>query len=136
MLLVVHIDEESIKVAVDRMVQEVQQAMMKQYVLSGVSKILCDELEDYNTIAQSNNHFLIVLPEVTPEKLPALTNRLRWVVSDQMGVTLRIGSAALPDDGATLEGLTEKAILAMDSEVERPPQPQRSAAEQGLQSGP
>lgn len=135
MLLVVGIDEESIKVAVDRMVQEVQQAMMKQYVLSGVSKILCDELEDYNTIAQSNNHFLIVLPEITPERLPALTNRLCRVVSDQMGVTLRIGAAALPDDGATLEGLTEKAIRAMDSEVEQSPQPQRSAAEQGLQRG-
>ena len=134
MLLVVHIEEESIKVAVNRMVQEVQQAMMKQYVLSGVSKMLCDELEDYNIIAQTNNRFMILLPEITPEKLPALTNRLRQVVSERMGVTLRIGAAALPEDAVTLEGLTEKAIRAMDSELERPPQPQGSAAEPGLHS--
>jgi hypothetical protein len=134
MLLVVHIEEASIKVAVDRMVQDVQQAMMKQYVLSGVSKMLCDELEDYNTIAQSNNRFLILLPETTPEKLPALTTRLRRVVAERMGVALRIGAAALPEDALTLEGLTEKAIRVMDSELERPPQPQGSAVEPGLHS--
>jgi GGDEF domain-containing protein len=134
MLLVVHIEEESIKVAVDRMVQEVQQAMMKQYVLSGISKVLCDELEDYNIIAQTNNHFMILLPEITPENLPSLTDRLRQVVSERMGVTLRIGAAALPEDAVTFEGLTEKAIRAMDLELERPPQPQSSAAEPGLPS--
>ncbi len=134
MLLVVHIEEESIKVAVDRMVQEVQQAMMKQYVLSGVSKMLCDELEDYNIIAQTNNHFMILLPEITPEKVPALTNRLRQVVSERMGVTLRIGAAALPEDAVTLEGLTEKAIRAMDLELKRPPQSQSAAVEPGLHS--
>ena len=132
MLLVVHIEEESIKVAIDRMVQEVQETMMKQYVLSGVSKVLCDELKDYDTIAQNNNHFLILLPEITPEKLPTLTTRLRRVAAERLGVTLRIGAAALPGDALTLEGLTETAIRAIDSELERPPQPQGSAAEQGL----
>ena len=132
MLLVVHIEEESITVAIDRMVQEVQQTMMKQYVLSGVSKVLCDELKDYDTIAQNNNRFLILLPEITSEDLPTLTNRLRRVVAERLGVTLRIGAAALPGDALTLEGLTEKAIQAMDAEPERPPQPKGSTAEPEL----
>ena len=132
MLLVVHIEEESIAVAIDRMVQEVQQTMMKQYVLSGVAKVLCAELKDYDTIAQNNDRFLILLPETTPEKLPALTNRLRHVAAERLGVTLRIGAAALPDDALTLVGLTETAIRAIDAELERPPQPQRSTAEQRI----
>lgn len=134
-LLVVHIEEESIKVAIDRMVQEIQQAMMKQYVLSGVSKMLCDELKDYDTIALSNNRFLVLLPELTPEKLPTLTNRLQRMAAERLGVTLRIGAAALPADALTLEGLTEKAIRALGAELEQPQQSQGPVVEQGLHSG-
>jgi GGDEF domain-containing protein len=126
-LMVVGIEEESIQVALDRMVQEVQQAMMKQYVLSDVARMLCDELEDYNTIAQRNDHFLALLPEVTSEQLTDLAGRLREAVSEQMGVTLQIGTASFPEDAVTFESLVEKAVKDMDGEPEpeSSPRPQR-----------
>jgi GGDEF domain-containing protein len=114
MLMAIGVEEESVRVALDRMVQEVQQAMMKQYVLSGVSKILCDELADYNIIAQRNDHFLALLPEVTPEKLTDLIERLRGAVSERVGVALQIGVASFPEDAVTFESLVEKAIEEMD----------------------
>jgi GGDEF domain-containing protein len=117
-LVAIGIEEESIRVALDRMVQEVQQAMMKQYVLSAVAKTLCDELEDYNTIAQRNDHFLALLPEVTPEKLADLIERLRKAVSEQVGVTLQVGTASFPGDAQTFESLVEKAVGEMDTESE------------------
>ena len=97
-LMAIGVEEESIQVALDRMVQEVQQAMMKQYVLSGLAKTLCHELEDYNIIAQRNDHFLALLPEVTSEQLTDLASRLRKAVSEQVGVTLQIGTASFPED--------------------------------------
>ena len=123
MLMAIGIEEESIRVALDRMVQEVQQAMMKQYVLSGVAKTLCDELEDYNIIAQRNDHFLALLPEVASEKLTDLIERLRRVVSEQVGVTLQIGTACFPEDAMTFESLVEKAVKEMDAEPEPGPSP-------------
>jgi GGDEF domain-containing protein len=119
MLLAVRVEEESVQVALDRMVKEAQQAMMKQYVLSGISKTLCDELADCNIVAQSSDHFVVLLPEVTPEELPDLIGQLRRAVSEQVGVTLRIGAASLPKDALTFDGLMEKAIGEMDTE----PQP-------------
>ncbi len=113
-LMAIGVEEESIQVALDKMVQEVQQAMMKQYVLSGVARTLCDELEDYNIIAQRNDHFLALLPEVVPEKLSDLTERLRRAVSEQVGVALQIGIAAFPEDAMTFESLVEKAVEKMD----------------------
>jgi GGDEF domain-containing protein len=113
-LMAIGIEEGSIQIALDRMVQEVQQAMMKQYMLSGVSKILCDELADYNIIAQRNDHFLALLPEVTPEKLTDLIERLRGAVSERVGVALQIGVASFPEDAVTFESLVEKAIEEMD----------------------
>jgi len=115
-LVAIGIEEESIQVALDRMVQEVQQAMMKQYVLSGVAKTLCDELEDYNVIAQKNDHFLALLPEVTPGKLADLIEQLHKAVSEQVGVTLQIGTASFPEDAVTFESLVEKAIGEMGAE--------------------
>jgi GGDEF domain-containing protein len=123
-LMAIGVEEESVRVALDRMVQEVQRAMMKQYVLSGVSKTLCDELADYNIIAQRNDHFLALLPEVKPEKLTDLIERLRRAVSERVGVTLQIGTASFPEDAMTFESLVEKAVGEMDAELEPGPSPQ------------
>jgi GGDEF domain-containing protein len=130
-LLAIGVEEESIQIALDRMVQEVQRAMMKQYVLSGVAKTLCNEMEDYNVIAQHNNHFLALLPEVTPEKLAGLIGRLRKTVSEQVGVNLQIGTASFPEDAVTFESLVEKAVEEMGEKPEPGPslQPQRLTTE-------
>lgn len=113
-LMAIGVEEGSIQVALDRMVQEVQQAMMKRYVLSNVAKLLCDELEDYNIIAQKDNHFLALLPEMTSEQLTELTDRLRQTAFEQVGVTLQIGTASFPKDAVTFESLVEKAVREMD----------------------
>ncbi len=123
-LMAVAIEEKSVQVALDRMVQEAQLILMRQYALSGVSKVLCEELEDCNVVVQSNGHFLIGLPEVTPEQLPALTERLRQLISEQVGVSLKIGTASLPRDGLTFEGLQDKAIKEMESDSEQQPSTQ------------
>jgi GGDEF domain-containing protein len=130
-LVAIGVEEESVQVALDRMVQEVQRAMMKQYMLSGVSKTLCNELEDYDIIAQRNDHFLALLPEITPEKLTDLVERLRKTVSERVGVTLQIGTASFPEDAVTFESLVEKAVWEMDaeSEPENSPQSQRLTTE-------
>ena len=91
---------------------------MKQYVLSDVARTLCGELEEYNIIAQRNDHFLILLPEVTPDQLADLTGRLRTAVSERIGVSLQMGAASFPDDAATFESLLEKAEREMDGRVQ------------------
>jgi GGDEF domain-containing protein len=116
-LIAIGVEEGSIQVALDRMVQEAQQAMMKQYVLSGVARTLCDELEDYNIIAQRNDHFLALLPEVAPEKLTDLIEQLCRAVSEQVGATLQIGTASFPEDAVTFESLVEKAVGEMGAEL-------------------
>ncbi len=117
-LMSIGIKDESIKVALDRMVQEVQQAMMKRYVVSSVAKTLCDKLDDHDIIAHSNGNFLVLLPEVTPEELDRLTGDLCDEVSRQVGVVLQIGAASFPDDAVTFDSLIEKAVREMGQEQE------------------
>ncbi|MDY7076063.1 MAG: hypothetical protein SXV54_03970 [Chloroflexota bacterium] len=120
-LVAVGIEEESIQVALDRMVQEAQQAMMKRYVMSSVARKLCDEMEDYDIIAQSNDHFLLLLPEVAAGQLDDLIDRLRSVISEQVGVILRVGAASFPEDAVTFESLVEKAVEEMNGKQEAEP---------------
>lgn len=120
-LMAVAVEEKSVQIALDRIMQEAQVMLAKQSALSGVSKVLCNELEDCNVVVQGNDHFLIGLPEVTPEQLPSLMERLRQLVSEQVGVSLGIGTASLPQDGLTFDGLQDKAIKDMESDLERRP---------------
>lgn len=112
-LMAVAVDEKSIKGAVDRMVKEAQQNFIRQYTLANVSRALCEKLEDCDIVVQTNDHFLVVLPETNAEDLPGLINRLRQEVIDQVGVELKVGTASLPQDGYTFEGLLDKANLEL-----------------------
>ena len=120
-LLAVGIEEKSIQSRLDKMVQEAQLTMMKQYALSQVSKTLCDGLEDCDLVVQSNEHFLVVLPETKSDDLPGLIDRLRQQVTGDVGVELIIGSASVPEDGYTLEGLIDKATGDMREDLESEP---------------
>ncbi len=117
-LMAIGVEKKSMEVAVDRMVQEVQQAMVREYVLSDVAKKLVDGLEDYNVIARRNEHFLILLPEVSSNDLPALVARLRQAMAEQTGVTLQIGCSSFPEDAVTFDSLVEQAVKAMDGKRE------------------
>ena len=116
-IMALTIDEKSLKLDLDRIVQETQQAMMKQYAQSGLAKILCEKLEDCDTIVQNNGQFLVLLPETMPGDLPGLIDRLRQQVSDQLGIELNIGAASLPQDSYTLEGLVAKATRGMKTDL-------------------
>ena len=112
-LLAIGINEKTIQPALNKLMQEAQLALMKQVILSSISKILCEKLEDCDIIVQDHDHFLVALPETTPEDVPGLINRLYREAETTMGVELNIGTASLPCDGYTLEGLIDKAARDM-----------------------
>lgn len=125
-MMAVGVEDESIRLALDRLTREVLRSTTRQFALASVSKTLCDIFEDYNIIAQRKDHFLVLLPEVTAQQLPDLIDHLRQEVTEQVGVTLRVGTASFPDDGLTFDGMVDKAILRMQGTT--------SQGEQGRQT--
>lgn len=112
-IIALSIDENSIKSNVNRLIIDAQQRVIRQFTYTRVSQTLCEKLEDCDTVVQTNDHFLIVLPETKPEDLPLLTERIRKQITSEVGVEIQIGTASLPQDGFTLEGLVEKATMEM-----------------------
>ncbi len=117
-LLAIRVDNQSIQVALDRMVQEAQQTIMKQYMLANVAGVLSDKLEDYTIIAQRNDDFLVLIPEATADRLADFVNLLREAVSEKIGVVLETGIASFPEDAVTFDSLVERAIGRMEDRVE------------------
>jgi len=124
-LMALKADETSVNIAIDRIVREAQQAMVKQYALGGVSKTLVQELPDYNIVARRNDHLLVLLPEATPEQLPAIIEQLQNAVSRQVGISIKVGTASLPEDATTFESLLEKAVRDMEAQPTLARWPQR-----------
>ena len=112
------IDENAIDPSDDKIILEIQRSMMMQYKLRGLSKMLCDQLEDCAVIVQDNNRYLAVLPDTLPEEIPTVVERLRGKAYNDVGVDIRIGVATLPDDGYTFEGLVQHAIQKMENDQE------------------
>ncbi|MBN1487742.1 MAG: hypothetical protein JW981_08880 [Anaerolineae bacterium] len=116
-MVAVGVEDKSIQVALDRMVQEAQQAMMKQYVLSDIAKTLSNQFEDYDIIAHKDDHFILLLPEFSAQELDSLKNWLHDVVAKQLDISLKIGAASFPEDAVTFETLVQKAIEDLDAEA-------------------
>lgn len=103
---------DSFKVATERMVEEVQYATMKQYVLARLAKVIEDQLGPYSVIAQDGDKFLVLLPESSREDIGRLMAQVRGQVQDSIGLELRIGFSTLPEE-ATFDGLVEAAYADM-----------------------
>ncbi|MEW5958567.1 MAG: hypothetical protein AB1801_12625 [Chloroflexota bacterium] len=131
MVLAIKADQESLQVAVPRVVEDVQQAMMKEYTLAGISRILNDNLQSFDTIALHDDYFILVLPETSTDQLPQISQRLEKAVKEKMGLQLEIGAASFPKEAITFESLIELAI-ANANQPQKPIFPSRKPQQQAI----
>lgn len=107
----------SFKVTIEKAVEEVQRATMKQYVLAALAKVLQDELGPFSIIAQDNDKFLVLLPETSKEDVPGLASQLRERVQEALGLDLQIGAASIPEV-QTFDELVETACTQMQGKTQ------------------
>jgi hypothetical protein len=117
-LMAVEPEAESFRVAMEKMVEEVQQATMKQYTFVALAKMLEDQLGPYSIIAQNGDKFFVLLPETSREDFPRLAAQLRGQAQESIGLELRIGAASLPEVG-TFDELIEAARNGVTSKTQQ-----------------
>jgi GGDEF domain-containing protein len=104
------VDQAGIQLALPKIVQEVQQGLMNEFVMAGIARVLDRELHDFNLIALHDDCFVVVLPELTPEEVSPIAQRLGRAVQDEVGARLQFGVANFPGHAETFESLIEQAI--------------------------
>ena len=112
------VDESSIKVLLPQVVEQVQRAMMKEFVLANIARLLDDNMFEFDTIALRGNSFVLVLPEVPGADVSHIMQRLDKTIKEKLNVKLRMGTACLPDDAITFESLVETALANAGRQVD------------------
>jgi GGDEF domain-containing protein len=134
-VITLKIDERSIQVALPKMIKAVQQAMMKQYVLANVTRILDDDIDDFGTITLRDDCFILVLPEKTANEAHLIAQRLENAVQEKVSVEVETGTASLPNEAITFEALVELAVKNVDQKTKRQPISERPKQEIVPQKG-
>lgn len=122
-VIALKVNETDFQAMLPQMVKEVQQAMMKEYVMAGIARILDNNMHDFDTIAVRDNHFILVLPEIPAEEAAHAAQKLADSVREQMKIKLQIGTATFPNEAMTFERLVELALENAQKPVEVPATP-------------
>jgi GGDEF domain-containing protein len=123
-VLALKVNEADMKVVLPEMIKEVQQALMREYTLAGIARVLDENMHDFDTIALRDNNFILMLPEITGEEADQIAQKLETEVRQKLKVRLQVGAANFPNEAMTFESLVDLAMQnAQQQPVELPPTP-------------
>ena len=104
-------DGESVNVAVHDVIREIQQAIVRRYVASKLSRLLLDAVRRTDIVATDpeHNRIIVVSPETTRDQSAIFAGRLQETAYRTLGFELPYGCAGFPGDAPTFEGLVRAA---------------------------
>jgi len=106
----------------DRVLADVQSRARKRYLHARLANLMVRQIKDSDQIAYDDDQFVVMLPETGETSALRVAQRLRNVVRQQLGLDLRVGVAAYPEQAETLDGLLERSqqeLLAARAAAER-----------------
>lgn len=100
-----------IQTALHRAVQEVQQAMLKTYVINSMAQTFSKYVRRTDLILEQRDQerFMILCPDTNAADLTLLVEYLQVVAQDQLGASVLCGTATFPDEAITFEELMRQA---------------------------
>ena len=110
-VVLVELEPESLQAALHRAVQEVQQAMLSNYVINNIAHTLSKYLRRTDLILEQRDQgrFLILCPETSAGDLELLVEYIQAVATEQLGTSIACGVATFPDEAITFEELVNQA---------------------------
>jgi hypothetical protein len=100
-----------IQTELHRAVQEVQQAMLKTYVINSMAQTFSKYVRRTDLILEQRDQerFMILCPDTNAADLTLLVEYLQVVAQDQFGASVVCGTATFPDEAITFEELMRQA---------------------------
>lgn len=119
-VMVVEPEVESIQVALNRTVQEVQRTMMARYVTTSLARVISQQLRRTDLVVdqREKNRFIIVSPDTTAVNSAILADRIQAAAAVQLGVLVSCGVASFPDQALTFDELVQQAKSSLHSPAE------------------
>ncbi len=119
-LLVITPESDSMPAMLHRTVEEVQRAMMGRYVHASMARAISMVLRRTDLVVeqQEQKRFIILSPETSAEATEIVSDRIRTIVAEQLGIPISCGYASFPADALTFEELLRQAESRLNLPVE------------------
>jgi len=126
-VIVVEPDAGTVETTLHRAVQDVQQSMMRNYVLNNMAQMVSKYLRRTDVVLEQRGRgrFLIFCPETTNLDTQLLIEYIQTISAEQMGIYVNCGAATFPNDAFTFEELVTEAEARIEPLLENsnPDQP-------------
>lgn len=119
-LLRLQVDVASAAINLSEPVEEVQRGAAQQYQDHQVAQLIDEMLRDCDLAAQRDDHFVVLLTEMTRDESDKLVAELKRRAARRWGVELMVGVSAFPSEEVTLTGLLARAESALRADRREP----------------
>lgn len=110
-VVVVEPKKDSLQVALHQAVKEVQESIMKSYVITKLADSLSRHLRRTDMVLEERERgrFIILCPDTSARDLNVLVEYIQATASEMVGVKVNCGMATFPDEALTFEELVHQA---------------------------
>lgn len=121
-MIALEFNQTKLNINLPKLIEEVQRAMMKQFFIADMARILTQNTRDFDMLALYENCFLILLPEIESHNAEERAKTLTQIIKQELDVNLQVGIASYPDNAITFEGMVATAMNnAKKSRLKPPP---------------
>ncbi len=110
-VIVVEPKKDSLQVALHQAVKEVQETIMRSYVITKLADSLSRHLRRTDLVLEERERgrFIILCPDTSARDLNVLVEYIQATATEMVGVTVDCGMATFPDEALTFEELVRQA---------------------------
>lgn len=111
-VIVIEPESASIRSSLHRLVREAQQSMMSHYITNNLAMLLSQQLRRSDLVLEQRDadRVVLVCPDTNKTDSEVLVEYIGDVVTKQMGLTIKCGTASFPQEALTFEALVEQAV--------------------------
>lgn len=112
-LMAIQMTEESEKIAVNRLLEEMQRKTFHHYTMARMADVISAQLDQCAIVTFRDNQFVTLLPETGAQQASEVAHQLESAVRETLGLELRVGISTFPDEEITFVDLLRKAESAL-----------------------
>lgn len=103
----------------DLITKEMQAQLIHKYIAARLANLLLEQTNDCDIVTRRNDHFIVLLPEISREGTPELIQKLEIAAREQLGLELSFGLSVFPEEEVTFGKLLERAEANMRLSAEQ-----------------
>ncbi len=110
-VIIIEPEAGTVEMAVHKAVQDVQQAMIRRYVINNMAQTVSKYLRRTDVVLEQRGQgrFMVLCPETTIQDTKLLMEYIQTIISEQMGISVACGAATFPNEAFTFEEMVNQA---------------------------